>query len=213
MTVLLQAPARAEPVDEIGQGEPFLEQSRPHRFTLEEYLRLSELGFFGGRRTEFIDGEILDMPAQKDSHAYGVTTASRWCGKAFNDARFWVRVQMTLRTGDSSPEPDLAVLDYPATSSASYATSDRAALVIEVSDASLLADTTTKMSLYASAGVRDYWVLSIPDQLLIVHRQPIRSAASRHGWAYAEVRRLVAGEAVSPLAMPGAAVDPGSLLP
>jgi Uma2 family endonuclease len=212
MTVLLQASARAEPPSSPAADVPLREQARPHRFTLEEYLRLSESGFLA-RRTEFIDGEILDMASQKDPHTFGVTQATYWCHDAFDRGRYWTRVQSTLLTAESAPEPDLAVMDYPAAGSGGYASSDKALLVIEVADASLLADTTTKMSLYASAGVRDYWVLSIPDRLLIVHRQPIRAAASRHGWAYAEVRRLAVGEPVSPLAMAGAAVDAGDWLP
>src|SRR5882724_6102453 len=95
-------------------SRPPLEETMPHRFTLDEYYRLSELGFLEGR-TEFIDGEILDMSSQKDSHAFSVTKASRWCQDIFNEQQFWVRVQCTLRAGNSSPEPDLAVLNFPAT--------------------------------------------------------------------------------------------------
>lgn len=189
------------------------EEPQRHRFTIEEYLRMSELGFFEGRRVEFIDGEILDMAAQKDPHTYCVTQATYWCHDTFDRARHWVRVQTTLLTGESSPEPDLAVMDYPAEASDGYASSKRALLVIEVADTTLLADTTWKMSLYARAGIRDYWVLSIPDRLVIAHRQPIRAAATRHGFAYAEVRRFAPGELLSPLALPSLTVDPAILLP
>jgi hypothetical protein len=43
-----------------------------HRFSRDEYLRMSELGLFGGKRVELIDGEILEMAAQKNRHAQGV---------------------------------------------------------------------------------------------------------------------------------------------
>jgi Uma2 family endonuclease len=191
-----------------------LEEAGPHRFTVEEYLRLSELGFFDGRRVEFIDGEILDVASQKDPHTLGVTHTTYWCVGAFPRDRFWVRIQSTLLTAGSAPDPDFVVLDGPPAATADgYPSADRAVLVMEVADSTLLYDTTTKMSLYASAGVKDYWVLSIPDRVLIVHRQPIRAAATRHGFAYAEVRRFAAGEPVSPLAMPTAVVDPAQILP
>lgn len=204
----VMAPEHAIP--QAGTSAP--EFARPHRFTLDEYYRLSELGFFGDRRVELLDGEIFDMASQKDSHTFCVTRASRWCNRVFDEARFWVRSQSTLRAGDSAPEPDLAVMDYPAAPSDGYASSDRAVLIIEVADSTLLADTTFKMSLYASVGVRDYWVVSIPDRLLIVHRQPIRAAATKHGYAYAQVRRYSPGEGIAPLAMPDAQVDPTTLL-
>ncbi|MDB5296202.1 MAG: hypothetical protein JWO31_2185 [Phycisphaerales bacterium] len=128
--------------------------------------------------------------------------------------RFWVRIQSTLLTAGSAPEPDLAILDGPPVETAGgYPSADRALLVIEVADGTLLADTSIKASLYAAAGVQDYWVLSIPDDLLIVHRRPIRSAGTRHGFAYAEIRRVARGETVTPLAMPAATVDPATLLP
>jgi Uma2 family endonuclease len=199
--------------DRVGAMPPLLEEAQPHRFTLEEYLRMSELGFFEGRRVEFIDGEVLDMASQKDSHAYCVTRTANWGREVFDERSHWVRVQMTLRAAGSSPEPDIAILDVPPTPSDSYASADRAVLLIEVADSTLLADTTSKMSLYASAGVRDYWVLSIPDRLLIMHRQPVRSAATRHGFAYAEVRRFACGELVSPLAAPSSSINPAQLLP
>ena len=186
---------------------------RPHRFSLADYLRMSEVGLFDGKRVEFIDGEVLHVTAREDPHTYGVTRATRWCFATFPETGYWVRIHSTLLTAGSAPDPDLAVMGYPEAGTGEYASADRAVLVIEVADSTLLADTTSKMSLYASAGVRDYWVLSIPDRVLIVHRQPVRSAASRHGWAYAEVRRFAGGEPVSPLAMPAASVEPARLLP
>ncbi len=185
----------------------------PHRFSLADYLHMSEAGLFDGKRVEFIDGEVLDVTAQKDPHTYGVTRATRWCFATFPETNYWVRIQSTLLTAGSAPDPDLAVMGYPEAGTGEYASAERAVLVIEVADTTLLSDTTTKMSLYASAGVKDYWVLSIPDRVLIVHRQPIRAAASKHGWAYAEVRRFAAGEQVAPVAIPTAKVDPAQLLP
>src|SRR3712207_1607962 len=98
-----------------------VEKSGPHRFTLDEYLRLSEAGLLDGRRTEFIDGEILDMASQKDPHTYGVTQATIWAVGAFPQARRWVRIQSTLLAAGSAPEPDLAVMNYPASGAGDYA--------------------------------------------------------------------------------------------
>jgi len=94
------------------------------------------------------------MPAQKDPHTASVSEVTYWCVASFDRAKFWIRIQSTLVTRQSSPEPDFAIMDYPSTASTGgYASSSRAVLVIEVSDSTLLADTTNKMSLYASGGV------------------------------------------------------------
>ena len=45
-------------------------------------------------------------------------------------------------------------------------------LVIEISDTSLAFDLGRKATLYAKAGVREYWVLDIGRRRLVVHRRP-----------------------------------------
>jgi len=194
--------------DSIQAANTLQEESLPHRFSLEEYLHLSEIGFFADKRVELIDGEIIDMASQKDPHAFAVSMATRWCDRSFSESEYWVRSQATLVTRGSSPEPDIAIMDYPPTPAGQYASADRAVLVIEIADSTLLLDTTTKMSLYASAGVKDYWVVSIPDRQIIVHRQPTSAADARFKFGYGDVRRCGVGQLVSPLAIPGATLDP-----
>lgn len=206
MTLMVPHPARTVPNPSI------CDQAVPHRWTLDEYLSLSESGFFNDRKVELIDGEIIDMAAQLDAHMYSVTKAVKWCDKNFPDNRFWVRGQATLLTSESSPEPDVAIVNYPPTAQRQYASADQAVLVIEVSDTTLMADTTTKMSLYASAGLKDYWVVSIPDRQVIVHREPIAAPTAKLKFAYADVRRYGVGQLISPLAMPSATLDPQMLL-
>jgi len=69
-----------------------------------------------------------------------------------------------------------------------------------------------KSSLYARAGVADSWIVDVGEGLLEVYRQPVRSPDAPYGWRYAAVERLGRGEAVSPLALPGATVAVASLL-
>jgi Uma2 family endonuclease len=56
-----------------------------------------------------------------------------------------------------------------------------ALLVVEVSDTSLSYDLKTKLPLYASHGVREYWVINAAAGMTAVHRQP-----SGNGYAFAE---------------------------
>src|SRR5437660_1262715 len=121
------------------------------RFTREQYYRMTDLGFFQGRRVELIEGEIIQMPAQKNPHALSVTLSDYKIRAAF-DGGFFVRVQLPFRVSDlSEPEPDLAVIvgdprnytDHP----------DKAALLVEVADTTLDFDRKTKGALYAASGV------------------------------------------------------------
>jgi Uma2 family endonuclease len=162
-------------------------------------------------RVELIEGDIIAMAPQRNLHAAAVTRASRACETAFGPGH-WVRVQMTLSLAEASmPDPDVAVLqgdiedhpeDYP----------DTALLVIEVADTSLAYDRGPKASLYASAGIPEYWIVNLPERTLEVRHSP---AAPEPGPTarYESVTVHRTGEAVAPLARPDHPIPVSSLLP
>lgn len=69
--------------------------------------------------------------------------------------------------------------------------------MVEVGDSSLNFDLTVKASLYARAGVSEYWVLDVTGRRMFVHRNP------RAG-EYTDVAVYSEQESVSPLAAPDA---------
>lgn len=89
----------------------------------------------------------------------------------------------------------------------------RSALVVEVSESTLALDRGHKGSLYARAGIADYWIVNLADQTLEVSRDPIPDPAAAFGWRYRSVDVLRHGAAVSPLALPGAHIPVSDLLP
>ena len=113
---------------------------------------------------------------------------------------------------ESAPEPDLAVVPG---ARADYRASHppRPALALEVADSSLDFDREHKGSLYARAGLADYWVLNLVDRVLEVYREPVRDAAAPFGWRYARAEVLDASARVAPLAAPGASIPVSRLLP
>jgi hypothetical protein len=58
------------------------------------------------------------------------------------------------------------------------------------------------VSLYARAGIADYWIVNIPDRRLEVYREPVPDAAVVFGWRHGQVLTLVADGRVAPLAAP-----------
>ena len=64
--------------------------------------------------------------------------------------------------GHNEPEPDLGLLTkHPTTYFDELPHASEVSLVIEVSDTTILYDTTTKMELYASAYIPEYWVVDV----------------------------------------------------
>src|SRR5687768_13798213 len=88
-----------------------------------------------------------------------------------------------------------------------------AALIVEVAESSLGIDRGRKATLYARAGIPDYWIVNLVDRTLEIHREPVAAPETAPGWHYAEGRSLGPGETVSPVAAPGARIPVVDLLP
>lgn len=190
-----------------------MDRTRPHlhRWSLPEYYQLVDLGLFQGRRVELIDGKIIDMPAQKNAHLIAVEKTQEALKKAFG-RKFWVRAQASLDLGPYSvPDPDVAVVPGPRRSDVDYPT--EAVLVVEVSDTTLWYDRKRKSSIYATAGIAEYWILNLVDRQLEVHRNPVDDRARRNRRRYANVTVVRPGAAASPLAAPSKTVAVTALLP
>ena len=70
-----------------------------------------------------------------------------------------------------------------------------ALLLIEVAESSLAYDRSTKLRLYAEAGIPEYWVVDCLAESVEIHRGP---AAGR----YRDVSRVEGAASVSPQAFP-----------
>src|SRR5262245_4738824 len=118
------------------------------KWTKEEYHEAAELGWFSGQRVELIDGEVVEMAAQKDEHAMSLRLADHAARKAFT-GDYVLCVQMPLNIARASePEPDLAVVRGTLRSLKKHPTT--AVLIVEISDTTLAYDRGRKASLYAS---------------------------------------------------------------
>ncbi len=187
-------------------------EPRLYRWTRDEYYKAAEAGLFFGRRVELIEGQIFEMSAIYGPHATAVRLADEAVRAAFGKG--WViRLQNPLASGEASdPEPDVAVVagqirdftdEHPKS----------AALVIEVADSSLAHDRRHKGSLYAKAGIADYWIINLPDKQLEVHHDPQPDPKAEYGFSYKDVQTFTAGQTVSPLAEPKAVIKVSDLLP
>lgn len=191
--------------------EPFIEP-RVHLWTRGEYYRMAEAGLFEGKHVELIEGRVVEMRPMGSLHATAVALVARALEMIFGKGHF-VRWQMPLAAGETSePEPDVAVIagdvrDYR------EAHPTTAVLIVEVADTSLTYDRSEKASLYAKAGIPDYWVLNLIDRQLEVRRNPGLDATQPFGFAYADVKILSAADSISPLSMPRATVSVADLLP
>jgi Uma2 family endonuclease len=183
----------------------------PRTWTRDEFYRLAELGFFDGQRAERIEGQIVVQSPQNWPHASATDRVAEALRRVFGNSA-WGRAQLPLALGQGSdPEPDVSVVAGRREAYSDHPTS--ALLVVEVSDSSLALDRGPKASLYAAAGVPEYWIVNLVHVRLEVYRDPRPDPAQPSGAGYASAATLTAGQAVSPLAAPVATLAVADLLP
>lgn len=186
---------------------------RPRHWTRKEYEHLVELGVLHeDEPIELIGGQMIVAEPKSSPHATAVGLTADALRSAFGPG--WVaREQDPVALDDESePEPDVAVVpgrirDY------SRAHPERPALIVEIADSSISFDRRYKGSLYARAGIADYWIVNVRRRVLEVYREPVIAPAARFDWKYDRVRILKPEATVSPLALPDATIAVADLLP
>ncbi|MDB9373926.1 Uma2 family endonuclease [Nodularia sphaerocarpa] len=157
---------------------------KPKRFTIDEYHRLIELGLLTeGDRIELIRGELMQMTAKGRVHTVCSSILCRQLDRLLGD-RAVIRGQDPITLPNhSEPEPDIVITrgkdedylvhhPYPAD----------ILLVIEISDSTLIYDQTKKLSLYAEAGIVDYWIVNLPARQLERYNQPYQNAQNNFSY-------------------------------
>jgi Uma2 family endonuclease len=178
----------------------------------QEYERLVELGLFHGKPVELIGGQLLVAEPQGSYHANAVSVADDVLRSVLPPG--WVtRAQMPVALDEESePEPDIAVVQ--ATRADLWdAHPTQPALAVEVADSSLAFDRDVKGSLYARAGIADYWIVNLIDHLVEVHRDPRPDTAAPYGWRYGAVQVFGREDSIALLALPAVSVAVTALLP
>ena len=145
-----------------------------HRLTRRDYYRLAEAGILGeDDRVERLDGQLVDMSAIGPRHALAVDALTELLVMAAA-GRAMVRVQNPIVLNDNSePQPDFTLVrrpwdGYPH----EHPRPTDVYLLIEVADSSLEFDRGAKLELYARAGIREFWVVDLTTNHVLVHRSP-----------------------------------------
>jgi len=144
------------------------------RFTRAEYHRMAEVGILRQHdRVELIRGEIVEMaPIGRRHKAFVGNLAQLLMVRLAGRAIVWVQSSVVLAE-DTEPEPDLAVLRRGAVPYKERdAWAEDVLMLIEVADSSLAYDRSTKLRLYAEAGIPEYWVVDCVAEAVEIYRGP-----------------------------------------
>jgi Uma2 family endonuclease len=157
---------------------------------------------------ELIEGELISKIGAKRPHVSRLTLVREWLAIIFGGQFIDTEAPIDVALEDNptnEPQPDVIVLNQPTTVFETNPRPPDLRLVVEIADTSLVFDLTTKASLYARAGIVEYWVLDVASRRIVVHRDP-------QNGHYRLVVVYTDAEGVAPLTAPGRELRVADLL-
>ncbi|MEH2261171.1 Uma2 family endonuclease [Nostoc sp.] len=183
------------------------------RFTIAEYHRLAELGFFkDNERVELIKGEIIQMAAKGTLHYVCETRLERELYKLVGDRATLRGQQPITLSNNSEPEPDRVIAknrddDYLA----NHPSPSDILLLIEIADSSLKYDQEEKLPIYAEANISDYWIFNLVDNYLECYSEPYQALQGKFGYRRKFI--YLPNESVNLSCFPNLVVDLSKVFP
>ncbi len=159
------------------------------KFTVEEYHRLGELGFFNeNARVELIRGEIVEMPTKKTPHSVCNTLLVQQLIILLGKLAIVRGQEPIILPYNSEPQPDVAIVKNKEDNYlSSHPQPDDILFLIEISDSTLKYDQETKLTLYAEYKISHYWLFNLIDQQLEIYSKPYQNLNSEAGYCFKQI--------------------------
>lgn len=145
----------------------------PYRFSVDQYHQMIAAGILvEDERVQLLEGEIVRMTPIGPLHRYAVVAGGEALSKLLPDA--WkALIQQPITLADSEPEPDLCIVRAEAARYLDrHPGAEDVALIIEVADSTLPLDRNRKQTIYAAAGIPEYWIINLSERCIEIFRQP-----------------------------------------
>ncbi|HTE17796.1 MAG TPA: Uma2 family endonuclease [Armatimonadota bacterium] len=143
------------------------------RLSVEQYHQMVRTGILiEDDPVELLDGLLVASPPKTPRHRLA-TQLNRIALERLVPACWLVDAHEPITTGDSEPEPDVAVVRGDSRQYLHrHPGPEDIGMVVEVAESSLPRDRGIKMRLYASAGIPVYWILNLAEGRLEVYSDP-----------------------------------------
>ncbi|HEY1409317.1 MAG TPA: Uma2 family endonuclease [Promineifilum sp.] len=167
------------------------------RFTADEYEQMIAARILTEEdRVELIDGEIIEMSPLNVRHAACVKRLNALFSVRLAD-RAIISVQDPIRIDvNSQPQPDIALLHRRSDFyEKGHPEPEDIILIVEVAESSAQYDRDVKASLYARAGIAEYWLADLTEGRVEVRLDP-------EDGQYRTLQVLGKRDTISPVAFP-----------
>ncbi|MGG6267428.1 Uma2 family endonuclease [Leptolyngbya sp. AN03gr2] len=174
------------------------------KWSIDEFHRMIEAGVLRDRSVELLAGEIVEMSPEAPIHYSTAKRGAKYLEQVL-ESRAEVRFNGPITLADSEPEPDIAIVHLPEERYCDrHPNVQDIYLLVEVAKTSLKKDTELKAEIYATAGIQEYWVLTLAARQMIVFRDP-----QNGGYQTEQILRT---STIAPLAFPDLAISVDRLL-
>jgi Uma2 family endonuclease len=142
------------------------------RWTVAEVERMDAHGFFTEfDQFELLGGEIVPMMSPTGRRHENIRIELAQHMAELSQKKFTVAQEPQFNLApDTFVKPDILV--HPRTIRTYDLKGVEALLIVEVAETSLSYDLKTKLPIYASHGVREYWVINAVTRMTAIHRKP-----------------------------------------
>lgn len=154
------------------------------KITVSEYHKMAEVGIIQpDEKVELINGHIVKMPLKVSPiHSSCRRRLNNILNRLYLEELAIIGIQDTFHFDNfSEPVADIilfkSVEDYY---SKNYPNPADVLLIIEISDVTLTYDKTTKLRLYASANIPEYWVVNLNDNCIEIFKKPNGKIYQQH---------------------------------
>ena len=143
------------------------------RLTVRQYHEMIQRGILtDDDPVELLQGLLVTKMPKNPPHRIA-TGLVRDALQALLPPGWYVDTQEPITTGDSEPEPDVAVIRGDTRQYADrHPGPGDVALVVEVADTTLERDRTSKRAVYARARLPVYWIVNLVDRRVEVYLDP-----------------------------------------
>lgn len=147
------------------------------RLSVDQYLEMIAKGIIQeDEPVELLEGWLVPKMTKNPDHWISASLI-RDALTRMSMIGYFVNAQGPVRTEDSVPEPDVALVrGQPRDYRGGNPEPEHLVLVVEVADTFLRRDRTTKKRIYARAGAPIYWIVNLKDREIEVHTAPTGSA-------------------------------------
>jgi len=177
------------------------------QFTVADLDQMVATGILAeDEHLELIQGQLIKMSPPGILHAACVDRLNKLLSRQIDDTMM-ISVQNPLALNAIlQPEPDLMLLapreDFYMSG---RPTAADVLLLVEVADSSLEYDREIKLPLYATAGIREVWLVNLQEQSIDCYSDPV-------ALGYRLCERFFPGDTIHPDALPDITIDVGYAL-